>query len=111
MWVKLLGGIGALAAACVGLAYVPSGSVAYAPIAPIDLDGKITIDGRPIEPLQGRLYLVGVTERKVSLLERALLDVSDPAIDFGPAPEEAGGAPDPSDVTRTPTLPGTVDAE
>lgn len=91
LWVKLLGGIGVVAAACVGLTFVPSGEVAYAPIAPIDLDGKITVGGNPVEPLQGRLYLVGVTERKVNLLERVLLDVSDPGVDFGPEP--SGGTP------------------
>lgn len=98
LWVKLLGGIGVVAAACVGLTFVPSGDVAYAPIAPIDLDGKITVDGNPVEPLQGRLYLVGVTERKVNLLERMLLDVSDPGVDFGPAPTDAGTGPRPGDV-------------
>ncbi len=98
LWVKLLGGIGVVAAACVGLTFVPSGDVAYAPIAPIDLDGKITVAGNPVEPLQGRLYLVGVTERKVNLLERVLLDVGDPAVDFGPAPTGGGTGPRPGDV-------------
>lgn len=98
LWVKLLGGIGVVAAACVGLTFVPSGDVAYAPIAPIDLDSKITVDGKPVEPLQGRLYLVGVTERKVNLLERVLLDVSDPAVDFGPVPSGTGSGPRPGDV-------------
>ena len=46
LWVKLLGGIGVLAAICVGLAFVPTGQVAYAPNAPIPLDGKVTVDGR-----------------------------------------------------------------
>ncbi len=98
LWVKLLGGIGVVAAICVGLTFVPSGDVAYAPIAPIDLDGKITVDGNPVEPLQGRLYLVGVTERKVNLLERMLLDVSDPGVDFGPEPTGTGTGPRPGDV-------------
>jgi PDZ domain-containing protein len=98
LWVKLLGGIGVVAAVCVGLTFVPSGDVAYAPIAPIDLDGKITVDGNPVEPLQGRLYLVGVTERKVNLLERMLLDVSDPGVDFGPAPTGPATGPRPGDV-------------
>lgn len=98
LWVKLLGGIGVVAAVCVGLTFVPSGDVAYAPIAPIDLDGKITVGGNPVEPLQGRLYLVGVTERKVNLLERLLLDVSDPGVDFGPAPTGPATGPRPGDV-------------
>lgn len=87
LWMKLLGGIGLLAAVCVGLAFVPTGDVAYAPTAPIDLEGKIRVDGQVVEPLQGRMYLVGVTERKVNLLERLLLDATDPNVDFGPAPE------------------------
>ncbi len=100
LWGKLLGGIGVIAAICVGLAFVPTGEVAYAPNAPIDLDGKISVEGRPAQPLQGSLYLVGVTERKVNLLQRLLLDVADPSVDFGPAPKDApsGGGPSATDV-------------
>lgn len=100
LWGKLLGGIGVVAAACVGLSFVPTGQVAYAPIAPIDMSGKVTIDGRATEPLQGRIYLVGVTERRVNMLQRLLLDAGDPDIDFGPEP--TGGpkdGPAPRDVT------------
>lgn len=88
LWAKLLVGIGAFAAVCVGLAFVPTDQVAYAPAEPIDLAGTITIDGRAAGPLQGTLDLVGVTERRVNLLQRLLLDVADPAIDFGPDPEK-----------------------
>lgn len=95
LWVKLFGGIAILAAACVGLAFVPTGEVAYAPIDPIDLDGKIEVRGQVVEPPQGRLYLVGVTERRVNLLQRLLLDVTDPDIDFAPAPSRGGGASHP----------------
>lgn len=100
LWVKLLGAIGVLAAASVGLSFVPTGQVAFAPNAPIDLDGRIRVEGRPAEPLQGRMYLVGVTERRVNLLQRMLLDVGDPAVDFGPEPAgiPAGGGPQPRDV-------------
>jgi PDZ domain-containing protein len=100
LWVKLLGAIGVLAAVCVGLAFVPTGDVAYAPNAPISLDGKIQVDGRPVEPLQGQLYLVGVTERRVHVLQRLLLDVADPDIDVGPAPAgtTSAGGPAPADV-------------
>lgn len=100
LWVKLLGAIGVVAAVCVGLAFVPTGDVAYAPVAPIDLEGKIQVDGRPAEAPQGHYYLVGVTERPVNLLQRLLLDVSDPDVDFDTAP--AGlppGGPAPADVT------------
>jgi len=99
LWIKLLGIIGLLAAACVGLTFVPTGEVAYAPVAPIDLDGKITLAGRPVEPLQGHVYLVGVTERRVNLLQRWLLDIGDPNIDFGPAPAGTkSGSPRVADV-------------
>lgn len=99
LWVKLLGGIMLLAGVTVGLSFVPTNEVAYAPNAPIDMDGKITVANRPAEPLQGRMYLVGVTERKVNLLQRLLLDVSDSSIDFGPAPKTpTGDGPAPSDV-------------
>lgn len=99
LWVKLLGGIAVLAAACVGLWLVPTGDVAYAPTDPIDLDGKVTVRGRPAEPPQGHLYLVGVTERKVNLLQRVLLDLTDPDVDFAAAPAGSGvGGPRRSDV-------------
>lgn len=100
LWVKLLGAIAALAAVCVGLSFVPTGLVAFAPTAPIDLDGRITVEGRPAEPLQGRMYLVGVTERRVNLLQRMLLDVGDPSVDFAPEPAgiPAGGGPQQRDV-------------
>jgi len=89
LWGKLLGGIALLAAACAGLSFVPTGEVAYAPVAPVDLEGKVQIGARPAEPLTGGLFLVGVAERRVNLLQRMLLDVGDPNVDFGPAP--AGG--------------------
>jgi PDZ domain-containing protein len=99
LWGKLLGVIVLLAAACVGLAFVPTNDVAFAPIAPIDLEGKISVKGQVVEPLQGRMYLVGVTERKVNLLQRVLLDLTDPDVDFGEAPAGAkDGTPSPRDV-------------
>jgi Lon-like protease len=99
LWVKLLGGICVLAGIVVALAFVPTGDVAYVPTAPIDLDGSIEVDGRPVPKPQGSMHLVGVTEKQVKLLERILLDVSDPSIDFGPAPAgRTADAPSPSDV-------------
>jgi PDZ domain-containing protein len=86
LWVKLFIGMALVAGICVGLAFVPTRDVAYAPAPPIDLDGKITVDGTPLEPLQGRLYLVGVTERHVNLLQRAALDIGDSTVDFAKAP-------------------------
>jgi Lon-like protease len=99
LWVKLLGGIVVLAGICAGLVFVPTGQVAYVPAAPIDLDGAITVDDQPAEPLQGRMYLIGVLERRVNLLERVLLDIADPDVDFAPAPKgRTNGSPAPSDV-------------
>lgn len=98
LWVKLLGGIGVLAAAIASLAFVPTGEVAYVPVAPIDLEGRIRLDGAPLDPLQGRLYLVGVKERKVNVLQRVLLDVGDPHVDFGPEPKERSKGPSSQDV-------------
>ncbi|MCW2923571.1 MAG: hypothetical protein JWM98_975 [Thermoleophilia bacterium] len=99
LWAKLLGAIGVVAAACVGLTFVPTGQVAYAPNAPISLTGKIAVDGHLTEPLVGELFLVGVTERRVNLLQRMLLDVADPNVDFGPEPDDApAGGPAKGDV-------------
>ncbi|MBC7462446.1 MAG: hypothetical protein H7287_13900, partial [Thermoleophilia bacterium] len=97
---KLFLVLAALAAACVGLAFVPTNDVAYAPADPVDLDGKITVDGAPIEPLQGRIYLVGVTERHINLLQRAVLGVADSSIDFAKAPVDSNptGGPTQGDI-------------
>jgi PDZ domain-containing protein len=100
LWVKLLAVIGVLAVACVGLAFVPSGDLAFSPTEPMDLDGRIQVNGQPAERLQGQLYLVGVSERPVNLLQRWLLDVADPKVDFAPEPEDApaDGGPSQADV-------------
>ena len=42
LWIRLLGGIAILAGTCVGLTFVPTGEVAYAPVDPIDLSGNVT---------------------------------------------------------------------
>lgn len=77
LWLKLLAVVSLLALAGVVLSVVPSGDVATAPHAPIELTkpGTITIDGRPTEPAHGHLYIVAVNERRVSLLERWLLSI------------------------------------
>ena len=96
LWVKLFMGMALVAAAFAGLAFVPTNDVAFAPVAPIDLDGRITVDGSPLEPLQGRLYLVGVTERHVNLLQRAALDIGDSSVDFAKVPASGGVTSGPS---------------
>lgn len=98
LWVKLLGVVAVLAVACVGLTFVPTGEVAYKPVAPIDLDGKVSFENQQAEPLQGRLYLVGVSERRVNLLERLYLGVADQQVDFAPAPRGGGSGPSHRDV-------------
>lgn len=100
LWVKLFLVLAVLAAGCVALAFVPTDDVAYAPAAPIDLDGKIKVDGALIEPLQGRIYLVGVTERRINLLQRGMLDIADSSIDFAKAPAGANptGGPTEGDI-------------
>jgi len=98
-WTKVLVFVGLLAAAGAALAFVPTGQVAYVPTPPIDLDGKITVDGQQLEPLQGELSFVGVTERPVRLLQRLLLDLTDPTIDFAKEPPHpADGGPSKEDV-------------
>lgn len=85
-------------AAGVSASFIPSGDVVYEPVAPIELDGKVTIDGDPADALQGSLYLVGVLERPVSLLDRVLL-MRDGDLDFAPAPDlPDDGGPLPEDV-------------
>jgi Lon-like protease len=72
----------------VALALVPSGEVALVPHAPIDLGGRIKVDGRRPEPLHGKLFLVGVEERKVSMLQKLYLGM-DESVAFEPVPTPA----------------------
>ncbi|MCW2950223.1 MAG: hypothetical protein JWN41_1236, partial [Thermoleophilia bacterium] len=85
-----------LAGVGVGLMFIPTSDVAYAPADPINLEGHVTIDGRPLPPLQGRIYLVGVTERRINLLQRGVLGVADSSIDFDKAPAGVQGAGGPT---------------
>lgn len=89
LWIVLVGLVGSLAAAGVTLALVPAGQLALVPHAPIDLGDRIRIDGRSPEPLHGRLFLVGVEERPVSLLQKLYLSFDD-SVSFEPAPTAAG---------------------
>lgn len=99
LWGKLLVVVGAFVAVCVALALIPSGDVAYAPVEPIDMAGRIDVNGVDAERVQGELYLVGVTEQRVSILRRLLLDLGDPNVDFGPEPADgASGGPSERDV-------------
>lgn len=86
LWMKLLGAVALVAGACVGLAFTPTHQVAFAPHPPIDLEGRVRLDGKPTEPLQGHIALVGVTEKPVSMLQRLLLGVGDDTVDFAPEP-------------------------
>jgi PDZ domain-containing protein len=91
LWLKLLAVVSVLALVGVVLAATPSGDVATAPHAPIEISkpGLVTIGGRPIEPPNGHLYMVAVNERTVSLLERWLLAIdTSHKVTFSPAPSK-----------------------
>jgi len=74
-----------VAAAGMGLNFVPSGQVALVPHDPLDLGGRVRIDGSRPEPVHGKVFLVGVEERKVSLLQKFLLGF-DETVSFEVAP-------------------------
>lgn len=73
LWLKLLAVVTLLAGVAVALSFVPSGYVAVEPHKPIDMRNRLRIDGRQPEPPHGHLFLVGVSEEQVGMLQRWLL--------------------------------------
>jgi Lon-like protease len=78
----LIGGAG------VALHLVPADTVALVPREPVDLSNKIRVDGKRTEPMHGKVFLVGVEERQLSLLQRALLSFDD-TVSFHPKAGDA----------------------
>ncbi len=75
VWVGL--GILAITLIVAALAIIPSGNVAIAPNKPIDLRSRLKIDNRVASPPNGHIYLVGVSERPVSILSEQLLKLDE----------------------------------
>jgi PDZ domain-containing protein len=69
IWAILVGIIAIVTILAVILASVPSQKVAILPYKPVELNGKLRVDGTSPEPMNGRLFLVGVEERPVNLLQ------------------------------------------
>lgn len=84
LWGKLLGGLALVSVAGGALYVAPSSEVAYVPQAPVDLERRLLLNGKPVPPLAGHLYAAGVERRTLSLAERAAL-LADPRVDFEPA--------------------------
>lgn len=55
------------------LALIPTKYVALEPHHPINLEGRIRINRERTDPLHGRLYFVGVEQRRVSVLQKWLV--------------------------------------
>lgn len=70
-WIVLF--IGLLAAGGAVASLVPTNTLAIAPHKPVDLRGRLRIGGEVPEPPHGHIFLVGVTEARVTLLQRWLL--------------------------------------
>ena len=89
LWVKLVAGIGVvLVAAIVGLMFLPTGQVAYTPVAPVDLQGRVQLDDREAGPLQGRMSLVGVREQRVRMLHKLWLQLREDDVTFVDEPKK-----------------------
>ena len=69
----------------VAMAFTQTKTVAIGPHEPIDLKGRLRIDGEKPEPAHGHLFLVGVSEVRVSLLQKLVLSL-DPEITLQDAP-------------------------
>lgn len=72
-WLKILLVVAVFTAAGAALAMVPSGQIAIAPHKPVDLRDRLQVDGRTPDPPNGHLFLVGVEEAEVSVLQQWLL--------------------------------------
>lgn len=84
LWLKILSVVAIFTAGGVALAIVPSGQVAVSPHKPLDLRDRILIDGKRVDPPNGRMFLVGVQEAEVSVLQQWLLSL-DKAVTLSPA--------------------------
>lgn len=89
LWIVVLVVVGLLGAAAFGLSMMPTGLVAVSPSKPVDLEGLVTVDGRPAEPIVGHVALVGARETPVKMLKRLLLAL-DPKVDFTKEKDDAG---------------------
>lgn len=73
MWLAFVVMIAVLTACGAAFSFVRTDYVVLEPHRPIDLNRRLTIDGVRPEPIHGRLFLVGVEKRRVSMLQKWLL--------------------------------------
>lgn len=73
IWVIPVGVIVLVGVVALVLAAVPSGMVAVSPHRPIDLNGRVRIDGSSPEPVNGRILMLGVEVRPLSQLQRLMV--------------------------------------
>lgn len=83
LWLKTLLTVSLTVLALALVNAVPSGEVALSPHRPIDLQSRIQIDGKPMSQLNGKLFIVGVREQEVSVLQKLLLRFDD-EVNFEP---------------------------
>lgn len=74
-WLRILAALSLVMLVLTILHSIPSGSVALSPHAPVDIQDRMRVDGKPIVPLNGKLYLVGVQEERVSILQKLIMRV------------------------------------
>lgn len=79
LWQKLLALIGIVAIALIVLSTRPTDYLALEPHAPIDVQPRLKIAGERPEEFHGHLFLVGVTERNLTLTQKWLAG-TDPRI-------------------------------
>lgn len=109
LWIVVLLVVGLLAAGAFGLSLMPTGLVAVSPSKPVDLNGLVTINGRPAEPIVGHVALVGAQETPVKMLKRLMLAL-DPKVDFTKEKDTSGRpvgvvtAQDRDSMTRSKTI-------
>lgn len=83
LWQKLLTAIATVALVLIVLSSIPTNYRVIEPHAPIEVAPRLMIGGERIDDLEGTLYLVGVTERRLTLTQKWLAQ-SDPRLSIEP---------------------------
>jgi PDZ domain-containing protein len=79
--------VAVLAAVAALFSVIPSGSEALSPYRPLSTQRIVNVNGKLLDDVQCCVYLVGVSERKVSMLQKWLLQF-DETVSFVPAPHD-----------------------
>lgn len=72
-WLVAIAVVAVLTAIATALAVLPSGYAALAPYRPLSTQRMVSIEGRPVTAIQCCIYLAGVSERRVTILQKWLL--------------------------------------